>query len=232
MRGSTIALIVVLAVIVLVAINTLFAVQPIEQVLITQFGKPIRIISSPGLHAKIPFIQTSILFDRRLLDADLPSEEVVLNDQRRLIVQSFVRFRITDPLQYYQAVGGTEEGIRGRLDAVVSSALRQVLGNIPLADLLSKQRDPIMAAIRDETNQQMAGFGITVVDVRILSADLPDQNTSAVLSRMQADREQIAAEARAEGNEASLKIRANADMQKTVLLANATATAAELQGEG
>jgi membrane protease subunit HflC len=232
MKGSTIAIIVVLAGVFLVAINTLFAVEPVEQVLITQFGKPIRIITKPGLHAKIPFIQTNITFDRRLLDADLPDEEVVLNDQRRLIVQSFVRFRITDPLQYYQAVGGTEEGIRGRLDAVVSSAMRQVLGNIPLSDLLSKERDPIMGAIRDETNQQMEGFGITVVDVRILSADLPDQNTAAVLSRMQADREQIAAEARAEGNEASLKIRADADMQQTVLLADANAAAAELQGEG
>lgn len=143
-----------------------------------------------------------------------------------------MRFRITNPLEYYQAVGGTEEGIRGRLDAVVSSALRQVLGNIPLADLLSKERDPVMAAIRDETNQQMEGFGVTVVDVRILSADLPDQNTAAVLSRMQADRERIAAQARAEGNEASLKIRAGADMQQTVLLADANATAAELQGQG
>jgi len=232
MRGSAIAIIMALIGVVLIAANTLFAVLPVEQVLITQFGKPIRIITAPGLHAKIPFVQTNITFDRRLLDAGLPDEEVVLNDQRRLIVRSFVRFRITDPLQYYQAVGGTEEGIRGRLDAVVSSAMRQVLGDIPLSDLLSKQRDPIMAAIRNETNQQMEGFGITVVDVRILSADLPDQNTAAVLSRMQADREQIAAEARAEGNEASLKIRASADMQQTVLLADANATAAELQGEG
>ncbi len=232
MKTGTIIALIAVAALALLLDSTFFAVQPIEQILITQFGKPVRIINTPGLHVKLPFVQSRIVFDKRLLDADLPDDEVVLGDQRRLIVQSFVRFRITNPLQYYQAVGGTEEGIRGRLDAVVSSAERQVLGNIPLADLLSKDRDPVMSAIASETNSEMSGFGISVVDVRIRSADLPDQNTAAVLSRMQADREQIAAEARAEGAEASLKIRADADRQKTILLADANASAAELQGQG
>ncbi|HQU00847.1 MAG TPA: protease modulator HflC, partial [Acetobacteraceae bacterium] len=170
-----------------------------------------------GLYAKLPFIQTAIMFDKRLLDATLPGEEVILGDQRRLIVDSFARFRITSPLKYYQSIGGTESGIRGRLDAVVSSALRQVLGDIPLADLLSRDRDPIMAQIRDEANRQMAGFGIKVVDVRIRRADLPAENTDAVLKRMQAGRERIAALARADG---------------TVLVAQAKAKASALEGQG
>ncbi|OYV53641.1 MAG: protease modulator HflC [Rhodospirillales bacterium 20-60-12] len=224
-----------LAVVLLVVIgldSTLYTVEPTEQVLITQFGKPVRVVDKPGLYAKLPFIQTAIMFDKRLLDATLPGEEVILGDQRRLIVDSFARFRITSPLKYYQSIGGTESGIRGRLDAVVSSALRQVLGDIPLADLLSRDRDPIMAQIRDEANRQMAGFGIKVVDVRIRRADLPAENTDAVLKRMQAGRERIAALARADGAEESQKIHADADKTVTVLVAQAKAKASALEGQG
>ena len=124
MRTSTIGLIAGLFVAAIIAGSTLFTVDQTEQVLITQFGQPIRVISEPGLHAKIPFVQTAISFDRRLLDFNVPSEEVILGDQRRLIVDSFARFRITDPLLYYQAVGATEAGIQARLNSVVSSSLR------------------------------------------------------------------------------------------------------------
>jgi membrane protease subunit HflC len=211
---------------------SLFTVAQTEQVLITQLGQPIRVIATAGLHAKLPLVQTAISFDRRLLDLDVPSEEVILADQRRLIVDSFARFRITNPLQYYQAVGPTEEGIRVRLNSVVSSSLRRVLGNQTLLAVLSKDRNHIMRLIRDQVNAEMGGFGVTVDDVRIRRADLPEENTQAILSRMQSERELVARKARAEGAEASLKIRANAERDRTVLLAGARARADQLRGEG
>jgi len=157
---------------------------------------------------------------------------VILGDQRRLIVDSFARFRIVDPLRYFQAVGPTEEGIRARLNSVVSSALRRVLGNEQLLNVLSSQRGRIMGLIRDNANQEMRNFGVTVEDVRIRRADLPEENTQAVLARMKSERERIATQARAEGAEASARIRANAERERTVLLAEARATADKLRGEG
>jgi membrane protease subunit HflC len=221
-----------LAAIFIIAASSLFVVQQTEQVLITQFGQPIRVITTPGLHAKIPLIQAVISFDRRLLDYEVPSEEVILGDQRRLIVDSFTRFRITDPLRYYQAVGPTEEGIRSRLTSVVSSSLRRVLGNEQLLNVLSSNRQRIMGTIRDQVNAEMKNFGVSVEDVRIRRADLPEENTQAILSRMQSERQRVAAQARAEGAEASSRIRAEADRERTVLLAQARATADNLRGEG
>jgi membrane protease subunit HflC len=222
-----------LAVVALVIIGSaLFTVAQTEQVLITQFGQPIRVITSPGLHAKVPLIQTAISFDRRLIDYEVPPEEVILGDQRRLIVDSFTRFRITDPLRYYQAVGPTEEGIRARLTSVVSSSLRRVLGNEHLLNVLSSQRGRIMGLIRDQVNEEMRGFGIAIEDVRIRRADLPEENTQAILSRMNSERERVARQARAEGAEASARIRADADRERTLIVADARAKADQLRGQG
>jgi membrane protease subunit HflC len=232
MRGSLVAVLAAIFVAFLVVDSALFTVDQTEQVLITQFGEPVRVITHPGLHAKIPLLQTVISFDRRLLDYDVPAEEVILGDQRRLIVDSFTRFRIVDPLRYFQAVGPTEEGIRARLNSVVSSALRRVLGNEQLLNVLSSQRGRIMGLIRDEANNEMHNFGVTVEDVRIRRADLPEENTQAVLNRMKSERERIATLARAEGAEASARIKANAERERTVLLAQARATADKLRGEG
>jgi membrane protease subunit HflC len=231
---SRIATIVIAAIVVLALLAdwSLFTVNQTEQVLITQLGQPIRVITDPGLHAKIPMVQTVISFDRRLLDYALPPEEVILGDQRRLIVDSFTRFRITDPLRYYQAVGPTEDGIRARLNSVVSSSLRRVLGTEQLLNVLSSNRDRIMGLIRDQVNTEMRGFGVSVVDVRIRRADLPEENTQAILSRMQSERQRVAAQARAEGAEASVTIRANAERERTVLLADARAKADNLRGQG
>jgi membrane protease subunit HflC len=219
-------------VVVLLAAASLFTVNQTEQVLITQFGQPIRVISDPGLHAKIPFVQTAISFDRRLLDYELPPEEVILGDQRRLIVDSFTRFRISDPLRYYQAVGPTEDGIRARLNSVVSSSLRRVLGNEQLLNVLSSERGRIMGMIRGQVDDEMRAFGVSIEDVRIRRADLPEENTQAILSRMQSERERVARQARAEGAEAAAKIRADAERDRTVLLADARAKADRLRGEG
>lgn len=221
-----------LAVVVVTAASSLFTVHQTQQVLITQLGDPIRVIEAPGLHVKVPFIQTVITFDRRLLDFDAPGEEVILGDQRRLIVDSFTRYRITNPLVFYQTVGATEQGIRARLNSIVSSSLRRVLGNEPLLSVLSTDRPRIMSEIRDQVNGEARQFGIEVVDVRIRRADLPEENTQAILSRMQSERERVAREARAEGAEVAQRVRAGAERERTVLLAEAQAQSDILRGQG
>jgi membrane protease subunit HflC len=212
--------------------STLFTVQQTQQVLITQFGQPIRTIATPGLHAKIPFIQTVIAFDRRLLDYEGPPEEVILGDQRRLIVDSFTRFRIDNPLLFFQTVGQFETGVRARLNSIVSSALRRVLGSEPLLAVLSTDRARIMTEIQRQVNEEGRRFGIIVEDVRIRRADLPSENTQAILARMQSERERVAREARAEGAELAQRIRASAERERTVLLAEAEARANILRGQG
>jgi membrane protease subunit HflC len=232
MNRGIIAGLVLLVLVFIVGSSTLFTVAQTEQVLITQFGQPIRIISDPGLHAKIPFVQTVIYFDRRLLDYSAQAEEVILNDQRRLIVDSFTRFHITNPLQYYQAVGAQEDAIRARLNSVVTSSLRRVLGNESLLAVLSSDREHIMSLIRDQVNAEMKNFGVAIEDVRIRRADLPEENTQAILNRMKSERQRIASQARAEGAEASAKIKADAERDRTVIIADAKATADKLRGEG
>ena len=223
---------VVLFLLFLLASATLFTVKQTEQVLVTQFGQPIRVISKPGLHAKVPFIQTVLSFDRRLLDFESGGEEVILADQRRLIVDSFTRFRILNPLQYFQAVGSQEAGIRARLNSVVTSSLRRVLGNETLLNVLSTDRPRITGLIKQQVAEEMKGFGVGIEDVRLRRADLPEENTQAILGRMKSERERVASQARAEGAEASLRIKAQADRDRTVLLADARAEADRLRGQG
>ncbi len=227
-----VALCALLAVVVVVAASTLFTVHQTQQVLITQFGEPVRVIREPGLHAKIPLIQNVIPFDRRLLDFEAPGEEIILGDQRRLIIDSFTRYSITDPLRFYQTVGANEAGIRGRLSSTVTSALRRVLGSEPLLAVLSRDRLRIMDEIRRQVNDEARPFGIEVADVRLRRADLPEENTQAILSRMQSERERAAREARAEGAEIGARVRAGADRERTVLLAEAQANADIARGQG
>jgi membrane protease subunit HflC len=221
-----------LAVLLIVAGASLFTVSQIEQVLVVQFGEVVRPIEQPGLHAKLPVIQNIISFDKRLLAVELPGEEVILGDQRRLIVDTVTVFRITDPLRFYQAIGPISDNIRGRLNSVVTGSLRRVMGTNKLLDVLSADRERIMTAIRGQVNTEMQNFGVTIVDVRIRRADLPQENTQAILSRMQSERQRIAAQARAEGAEASQRIKADAERDRTVLVADARATADNLRGEG
>jgi membrane protease subunit HflC len=232
MSRTAIAIIAALVVAFVLVEASLFTVDQTEQVLITQFGDPVRVIKDPGLHAKTPFVQNVISFDKRLLSLELPGEQVILGDQRRLVVDSFTMFRIVDPLLYYQSVGTVEDGIRGRLNSIVSASLRRVLAGNKLLDVLSARREQIMATIRDQVNVEMKGFGVSIDDVRIRRADLPEENTKAVLARMQSERQRVAAQARAEGAEASARIRADAERERTVLLAEARATADRLRGEG
>ncbi|MBD0272034.1 MAG: protease modulator HflC [Acetobacteraceae bacterium] len=212
--------------------SSAFTVHQTQQVLVTQFGEPVRVIREPGLHWKLPFIQTVIAFDRRLLDFDSSAQEVVLGSQRRLVVDAFTRYRITDPLRFFQTVGATEAGIRSRLEPSVTSALRGALANETLPAVLSAERARIMGEIRQRVAADTQDLGIEVVDVRIRRADLPEQNTQAILARMQSERERVAREVRARGAEAAQRIVASADRDRTVLLAEAQAKAQALRGEG
>ena len=220
------------AIVLVVVSSTLFTVHQTQQVLITQFGQPIRVINQPGLQAKIPFIQQVIAFDRRLLDYDAVGEELILGDQRRLIVDTFTRYRITNPLVFFQTAGATEAGIRGSLSRIVSSALRSVLGNEPLLSVMSSDRARIMAEIQRRVNEEARRFGIEIADVRIRRTDLPEENTQAILNRMQSERERVAREARAEGAEVAVRVRAGAERERTVLLAEAQAQSDVLRGQG
>ncbi len=221
-----------LVVVVITASSSLFTVHQTQQVLVTQFGQFVRAIQVPGLHVKVPFIQSVIPFDRRLLDYESPGEEVILGDQRRLIVDSFTRFSITNPLLFFQTVGAAEQGIRGRLSSIVTSALRRVLAGENLLAILSTDRARIMGEIRRQVNEEARSFGIEVADVRIRRADFPEENTQAILARMQSERERVAREARAEGAEVAARVRANAERDRTVLLAEAEANAQILRGTG
>lgn len=213
------------------AMSSLFIVDQTEQALVLQFGQPLRVLRDPGLQVKKPFIQNVIIYDKRLLDFEPPPEEVIASDQKRLIVDTYARYRITNPLLFYQTVA-SEVTVRARLGALVSGSLRQVIGNVTLSALLSPQRATIMRQIRDAVAGQAKPFGIDVVDVRIRRADLPPQNSEAIFARMRSERQQQAALYRGEGAQAAKTVRANADRERTVILADAQRDAQKVRGDG
>jgi membrane protease subunit HflC len=232
MKSLTIPIVAGVIVAVWLLSASLFTVDQTERVLVVQFGEVVRSIDEPGLYVKVPLIQSVISFDKRLLAVELPGEEVILGDQRRLIVDSFTVYRIANPLRFYQAVGPVPDLIRTRLNSIVTASLRQVLGRNTLVDVLSADRERIMTSIKDLVGTGMENFGVSIEDVRIRRADLPPENTQAILSRMQSERQRVAAQARAEGAEASAKIRAEAERERTVILAEAKATAEKTRGDG
>jgi membrane protease subunit HflC len=215
----------------LVLISSMFVVNQTETALLLQFGRPVRVIDQPGLEAKMPFVQNVVFFDKRLLDVEPPPEEVIATDQKRAIVDTYTRYRIVNPLLFYQTVG-SEEAVRARLTVMVSSAMRQVIGKVPLSALLSAQRAPIMRKIRDDVRTAAKPFGIDVVDTRIRRVDLPAQNSEAIYARMNSERQQQAALFRAQGYQAAASVRADADRDVTVLVADAQRQAQELRGRG
>ena len=230
-RQIGIAFAILLVVIGILLNGALFIVDQTETALVLQFGKPVKVVANPGLEFKIPFVQNVVYFDKRLLDVEPPPEEVIASDQKRLVVDTYTRYRIVDPLLFYQTVG-TEDSVRARLTAMVSSSLRQVVGKVPLSSLLSAQRADIMHLIRDDVHAAAKSFGIDVVDTRIRRADLPTQNSEAIYQRMNSERQQQAALYRGEGQQAAQTVRANADREVTVILADAQRDAQQVRGEG
>ncbi|MDF1586640.1 protease modulator HflC [Marinimicrococcus flavescens] len=211
--------------------GSLYTVHQSQQALILQFGEPIRVVKEPGLHLKLPLLQQAEYFERRVLDFDAPSVELVLGDQKRLVVDVFARYRIDDPLRFRQASGG-EAAFRTRLEPIIFSALRSVLGEVSLFQILSDDRTQLMGRIRQEANRALARFGIDIVDVRIKRADLPPENSQAIFRRMQTEREREAKELRAQGAEIAQRIRARADRERRVLIAEADKQASITRGEG
>ena len=208
-----------------------FVVKEINQAIVLQFGDPKRVIATPGLQLKIPFIQNVVFLDRRILSLDPAPEEVIASDQKRLIVDAYARFRITDPLKFYISVGD-ERVARSRLATIINSRLRSVLGTQSLATLLSEDRTKQMAIIQESVNDEAEKFGIKIIDVRIKRADLPQANSEAIYKRMQTEREREAKEFRAKGAEMAVTITSTADKEVTVLLANAKKQSEIMKGEG
>jgi len=221
----------VIIVIVLAIYLSLFTVKEINQAIVLQFGDPKKIINTPGLQVKIPFIQNVVYLDRRILSLDPAPEEVIASDQKRLIVDAFARFKIVDPLKFYISVGN-ERVARSRLATIINSRLRSVLGTQSLATLLSEDRTKQMAIIQEGVNAEAEKFGIKIIDVRIKRADLPQANSEAIYKRMQTEREREAKEFRARGAEMAVTITSTADKEVTVLLANAKKQSEIMKGEG
>ena len=210
---------------------SLFTVYQTQQALVVRLGDPIRKITEPGLHAKLPLIDTVIYVDNRILDLENAAQEVIASDQKRLVVDAFARYRIIDPLLFYQSVS-TIEGANSRLSTLLNSSLRRVLGEATLTHVVRDERASLMARVREQLDREAAALGIQVVDVRIRRADLPEQNSQAVYQRMQTERQREAAEFRAQGSQKSQETRAKADRDVTVLIAEETSRAEQVRGEG
>jgi modulator of FtsH protease HflC len=219
------------AVVLVLVLSALFTVHQTQQALVLQFGEPKRVVTEPGLHVKLPFVQNAVYIDRRVLDFDAESQEVILGDQKRLVVDAFARYRILDPLRFYQAVGD-EAMLRGRVNTILDASLRKVLGEVPLFTVLSADRAALMGRIRESANNEAKQFGIDIVDVRIKRTDLPAENSQAIYRRMQTEREREAKELRAQGAELAQRIRSRADRERRVIIAEAEKEGAIIRGEG
>ncbi|MEX0838258.1 MAG: protease modulator HflC [Parvibaculum sp.] len=208
-----------------------FTVSMTQQAIVLQFGDPRQVITEPGLHWKVPFIQNVVYIDKRILNLDSPAEEIIAKDRKRLVVDAFARYRIVDSLRFYQSVGDPRNATE-RLRPNFISSLRNVLGDHTLEELVRDNRAGLMKNIQAAFNSAAQQFGIEVVDVRIRRADLPEQNSQAIYQRMQTEREREAAEIRAQGNEEAQRIRARADRESTVIIAEAERDGQIARGEG
>jgi membrane protease subunit HflC len=214
-----------------VAYLTVFTVEQTQQALVLEFGKPKRVIKDPGLKYKVPFIQNVEFFDKRILDVDTASQEVIALDKKRLVVDAFARYRITDPLLFFQSMRD-QRIASARIGAILEASLRRVLGGASFSDVVRDKREALMRTILSQVNQEAKPFGVEIVDVRIKRVDLPEANMQAIYRRMQAERQREAAEWRAEGEGASRRIRATADRQVTVIKADATGESERTRGDG
>jgi modulator of FtsH protease HflC len=227
--GGVIVVLLVAALI--VAYSSLFTVYQTQQALVLRLGNPQAPITTPGLHVKAPFIDTVVYIDRRILDLEAPAQEVIASDQKRLVVDAFARYRIKDPLRFYQTLGSIQ-GANSQLAILLNSALRRMLGEATFIHVVRDQRAQLMSRIRELVDHEATSYGIEVVDVRIRRADLPEQNSQAVYQRMQTERQREAAEFRAQGAQRSQEIRSRADREVTVLVAQATSQSEQIRGEG
>lgn len=231
MHTRTAGLIVFLVIAATLISNSFFVIRQSEQALVLQFGEWKRTVNEPGLHAKIPFVQNLLKYDRRTLDIEPSGQQVTLGDKTRLEVDSYARYRITDPRRFFQALQN-EQAAAIRLSNIVNSTLSEVLANYTLADILSAKRAEMLTQLRTRVRAQADGTGVEIVDVRIRRADLPEETSQPIYARMISERQREAAQARAEGQEAAARIRSDADRERTKLLAEAQREAQSTRGDG
>lgn len=217
--------------VVLTVLGSLFTVDQRQSAVVFQFGEAVRTIEKPGLNFKIPFIQKVEFFDKRILHVEAEAKELTALDGKRIIVDAFAKFKISNPVTFYKTVYNYQ-GVRIRLNKILESSMRKVIGRVPLTTLLTGERANIMLHIRDQVNEEAKTFGLNVIDVRILRADLPKENSTAIYRRMQTEREKEAKQIRAEGQEEAARIRSKADKESKILLAEAYKTAQVTKGEG
>ncbi|MBA7523025.1 Modulator of FtsH protease HflC [subsurface metagenome] len=230
MKKGTLLIVLIVAILFLANLS-LFIVDETKQAIVLQFGKPIKTISEPGLSWKIPFIQNVVFFEDRLLVYDAAPTEIITKDKKTLIVDNYARWKIIDPLMFLQTVRDLN-GAQARLDDIVYSELRVDLGLFNMSEIVSEKREGIMGRVTEISNEKANTYGIEIIDVRIKRVDLPPENEKYIFDRMKAERERIAKQYRAEGQEESAKIIAETEREKTVILAEAYKTAQTLKGEG
>ncbi|MCC8962028.1 protease modulator HflC [Bradyrhizobium sp. Pear76] len=221
---------VLLFIVLAVGYSSVFTVQQTEQTIVLRFGEPVDVVTDPGLHFKAPW-NSVINVDKRILDLENPSQEVIASDQKRLVVDAFARYRIKNALRYYTSVGSIQAA-NLQLTTLLNAALRRVLGEVTFITVVRDEREKLMARIREQLDKEADGYGIEVVDVRIRRADLPEQNSQAVYDRMKSERQREAAEFRAQGDQKAQEIRSKADREATVIVAEANSTAEQTRGAG
>ncbi|MHC4628409.1 MAG: protease modulator HflC [Planctomycetota bacterium] len=231
MNGKVIAVIAVIVITAVALAFSLFTVDETEQAIVTQLGRFVKEVKQPGLHFKIPLIQTEHRFEARVLEYDAAAAKIMTQDKKHLVIDNYARWKIVDPLKFYQTMG-TESGAQSRLDDIVFSEMREELARHTLSEIVSVNRKQIMDKVAEQCAQKAGDYGIQVIDVRIKRADLPEEVRHSVYARMKAERERIAKQYRSEGEEEAVKIRAETDKQKKILLAESYRQAEKLNGEG
>ncbi len=230
-KGLTGFFAVLVAIALIVAYSSLFTVHQNQQAIVLRFGEPVHIIPEPGLHTKIPLVDSVVYIDKRILDLENPAQEVIASDQKRLVVDAFARYKVSDPLRFYQTLGSVERA-NSQLTTLLNSALRRVLGEASFIQTVRDEREILMGRIREQITREGQNFGVSVIDVRIRRADLPDANSQAVFQRMQTQIQREAAEIRAGGGQLAQTIRARADRDVTVTVAEAQSRGEQIRGEG
>jgi len=231
MNAKLIGTLIVIIFVVAVLAASLFTVDETEQVIVTQLGKFMREIKEPGLKFRVPLIQAVHKFEARVLEYDAEAAKIITDDKKHLVIDNYARWKIVDPLKFYQTVG-SETGAQSRLDDIVFSELREELARHTLTEIVSVNRAQIMDRVTEQCSQKASDYGIDVIDVRIKRADLPQDVTHSVFDRMKAERQRIAKKYRSEGEEEAVKIRAQTDKEKTIILADSYMKAEKLKGEG
>ena len=231
MRSFLIGVLVLLGIAAFVAYNSFFVVHQTEQAIVTEFGRPVQQVNTPGLNFLTPFIRKAVLFDKRLIDLERNPQEIIASDRKRLVVEAFARYRIIDPLLYFQTLRD-EATARLRIGSSLDSSVRRVLSASTFINVVRDNREALMHQITQQVNDQSKGFGIEVIDVKIKRADLPEANSEAIFHRMVTERQREAAEFRAQGEEQLRRIKANADREVTVIKAEATSAGETIRGEG